>query len=89
MAQWMKEDVKIEDNEELHSDLIAPQYTFDSQGRLKLESKDEIKKRYLKSPDLGDALALTFAYPIPNKQFQERYGNARQVVQQPSWNPFD
>lgn len=89
MNEWLKSDVKIEDNDELHSDLIAPNYTFDSQGRLKLESKDDIKKRYLKSPDLGDALALTFAYPVPNRQFKEKYGNTRQVFAPTDWNPFD
>src|SRR5210317_201874 len=89
MAEWVKDEVSIEDNDNLHSDLIAPNYTFDSQGRLKLESKDEIKKRYLKSPDLGDALALTFAYPIPNKVFREKYGNTQQVFAQANWNPFD
>jgi hypothetical protein len=29
-----------------------------------LESKDELKSRGLPSPDLGDALALTFSYPV-------------------------
>ncbi len=89
MNEWIKSDVSIEDNDEIHSDLIVPRFTFDSQGRLKLESKDDIKKRHLKSPDLGDALALTFAYPVPNRQFKEKYGNSRQIIAQPNWNPFD
>ena len=89
MGEWIKQGgVKIEDNDELHSDLIAPQYSFDSQGRLKLESKDEIKKRYLKSPDLGDALALTFAYKIPNKQLKQIYGDTRQMQAQSGWDVF-
>jgi hypothetical protein len=90
MGEWLKDEagVKIEDNDEIHSDLIAPRYTFDSQGRLKLESKIDIKKRYLKSPDLGDALALTFAYVIPNKQFKERYGNTGQVQAQSDWSVY-
>jgi hypothetical protein len=29
-----------------------------------LEKKESIKKRGLPSPDLGDALALTFAFPV-------------------------
>ena len=32
-------------------------------GLLLLESKDDAKKRGLKSPDRGDSLALTFAVP--------------------------
>jgi len=31
---------------------------------LQLESKAEVKKRIKRSPDFGDALALTFAYPL-------------------------
>lgn len=90
MAKWFKDGgVTMEDNDEIHSDLIAPRFTFDSQGRLKLESKDDIKKRYTKSPDLGDALALTFAYKVPNKQNRERYGNQRQIQAQQNWNVFD
>tara|TARA_R110000796_G_scaffold130922_2_gene246610 strand:- start:277 stop:1038 length:762 start_codon:yes stop_codon:yes gene_type:complete len=90
MGQWFKDGgVKIEDEDDLHSDLIAPHYTFDSQGRLKLESKDEIKKRYTKSPDLGDALALTFAFRIPNRQIKERYGSQRQMQTQSDWSVYD
>jgi hypothetical protein len=90
MASWFKDGgVTIEDNDEIHSDLIAPNFTFDSQGRLKLESKDEIKKRYTKSPDLGDALALTFAYKIPNKLNIQRHGNTRQMQVQSSWSVYD
>lgn len=89
MNEWLQSEVKIEDNDELHSDLVAPNFTFDSAGRLKLESKEDIKKRLLKSPDLGDALALTFAFPVPNKAFKEKYGIARQIFAQSNWNPFD
>lgn len=39
-------------------------YRYDSRGRLKLESKDELKKRGVPSPDRADALALAFA-PLP------------------------
>ena len=29
-----------------------------------LEAKEKIKERGLKSPDMADALALTFAFPV-------------------------
>jgi hypothetical protein len=48
----------------LKLDLCAPTYKFASSGKMALESKDDIKARGLPSPDLGDALALTFAYPV-------------------------
>jgi hypothetical protein len=50
---------------ELKQELATPVYWFDAQGRKVLEGKDEIKKRLLErgSPDIADALALTFAMP--------------------------
>lgn len=53
----------IPDNDALHADLTAAGYSYDSRTRLKLERKAEIKKRFLRSPDGADALALTFAMP--------------------------
>lgn len=65
MRQWFADaPVEIPSDQALVTDLTCPQYSFDSNGRLKIESKDEIKKRGLQSPDLADALALTFAYPV-------------------------
>ena len=40
---------------------MSPRYTFSSNGRLVVESKAELRKRGLRSPDLADALCLTFA----------------------------
>jgi len=88
MNEWIKGVVKIEDSDEIHADLVAPHFTFDSQGRLKLESKDDIKKRYLKSPDLGDALCLTFAFNIPNKLIKEKYGMNATYQANTNWDCF-
>lgn len=65
MAEWLKEQpVQIPDSDTLHSDLIAPKYKFDSNSRLMIERKEDIKKRGLASPDEADALSLTFAAPV-------------------------
>ena len=47
----------------LKSELCAPRYKFSNGLRL-IESKDDMKKRGVKSPNVADALALTFAYPV-------------------------
>jgi hypothetical protein len=47
----------------LHADLCSIRYKFDSKTRLVLERKEDMKKRGIRSPDEGDALALTFALP--------------------------
>ncbi len=63
IGQWLKGGGTLPKAaaELLRDELTAPTYTFDAQGRMKLESKDEIKKRLRRSTDIGDALALTFA----------------------------
>jgi phage terminase large subunit len=55
---WLKEGGSIPDDPKLFSELVAPTYSFDTQGRQKVESKDDIKKRLKRSPDRADALCL-------------------------------
>lgn len=67
LKKWLaneNEPPSIPDSNALHADLTAASYGYDSRSRLKLERKAEIKKRFLRSPDGADALALTFAFPI-------------------------
>ena len=64
MAQWLQDGGAIPAGGELRADLCGVRYSFDSAGRMKLESKDELKARTGRSPDLADALALTFAHPV-------------------------
>ena len=46
----------------LIAELTAPTYTFSSTGKMVVESKADMKKRGVRSPDLADAFLLTFAY---------------------------
>lgn len=66
LAEWIADPItpSIPDLERLHADLTAPSYSFTHNGQIKLDSKEKIKKETGKSPDDGDALALTFAAPI-------------------------
>lgn len=76
-AEWLTSGGCLPDVPELVGELTAPTYRFDSSGRLCLEPKDELKKRGLPSPDLADALALTFAAPVvklnPIQALERRY----------------
>jgi hypothetical protein len=62
MAEWVKRGGALPQVPELVAELTTPTYTFVN-GRFALEEKDQVKKRLGRSPDLGDALALTFAMP--------------------------
>ncbi len=53
--------VKLPDDSGLRMELVAPRYTFTSSGKIQVESKDSLRKRGMRSPDLADSLCLTFA----------------------------
>lgn len=54
-------DSKLPVDENLLGDLVAPRYSFASNGRIKIESKEDMRKRGLPSPDRADAVCLTMA----------------------------
>lgn len=59
--EWLMEEagVEIPDDDELHGELCNIGYKADSAGRLQMESKEDMEKRGLPSPDRADALCLT------------------------------
>lgn len=54
-------DIDIENDEELVAQLSNIKYKINSRGQIQIESKDEMRKRGLPSPDRADALMLAFA----------------------------
>lgn len=54
-------DCKLPADEALVGELTVPRYKFNSNGKLQIESKDEMKRRGVKSPDRAESLILTFA----------------------------
>lgn len=87
MREWIRLGGGIPNNVDLKQDLAAPIYWYDSAGRLQLEPKEDIKKRGLPSPDLGDALALTFAHPVHKRTLLEQYGGGH--ARRKDYNPYE
>lgn len=59
---WLEDrSCRIPNNEDLLGELTAIRYTFASNGKMAAESKDQMRKRGLRSPDLADAVCLTMA----------------------------
>jgi len=81
MKQWIEEGGAIPNDVDLKQELATPIYWYDNVGRKVLESKDQIKKRLqgAGSPDLADALALTFALPVAKKEMEDIYIKRRKV----------
>lgn len=63
---WLKEGGAL-DRQETAEDLAACEYRVRVDGRIVLEDKESIKERLGRSPGCGDALALTFAFPVTKK----------------------
>lgn len=62
MAEWVKAGGWLPNVPELVSELAAPTYTYVG-GKFQMELKEQVKQRIGRSPDLADALALTFGVP--------------------------
>jgi hypothetical protein len=67
VKEWLK-GASIPKDEDLRVELTSLKYGFRA-GELLMESKDDAKRRGIKSPDGFDSLALTFAQPtIPKRE---------------------
>ena len=64
MRDWLRSGGSIPREPELVTDLVGLTYGFAPGGQIKLESKEDLKKRGLPSPDRADSLALTFYSPV-------------------------
>lgn len=71
MREWLGAGAELPDDPELATDLCGVEYGFSRAQQIQLERKEDMKKRGLASPDLGDCLAMTFGVklaPIVRKQ---------------------
>jgi len=76
MRQWLKGGAVVADPD-LKADLTSVEYGYvlrDGKDAILLESKADLKRRGLASPDMADALALTFAYPVQPNSHAGRAG---------------
>ena len=67
VKKWLQEGGAYPDDQVMYDDLTGPEYEVRLDGKIKLESKQDMKKRGLPSPNRADALALSFAYPVQKK----------------------
>jgi hypothetical protein len=59
MSEWVKRGGALPNVAELIAELTTPTYTFKN-GKFLMEEKEHVKLRLGRSPDLADALAVTF-----------------------------
>lgn len=65
--------LSIPDDEDLVGEISAIKYGFSPTGKLQVEKKEELKKRLGRSPDKGDALALTYFSDVFDDALEEEF----------------
>jgi len=71
LRDWLKT-ASIPKDRLLKADLTGPMKKPNSAGTIYLEGKKEMKSRGVASPDAADAIAVTFAYPVARREYNER-----------------
>jgi hypothetical protein len=80
-AEWVKRGGCLPNDDELAKELTTPFYFF-KDGKLIIESKDDIKARLGFSPDKADAFVLTFAEPEAQTMAMDQYGLMNRMIEQ-------
>lgn len=91
MADWLRLGGCLPRHNKLKQELCAPLFVVDENGRIGLESKNDMRKRLNLSPDVGDALALTFAERLGPERVYTRgddYDAPVKKTVQPSLSPL-
>lgn len=76
--EWFaRRDCRIVQDDDLIAELTLPQYRVLSNGKKQVQSKDDIKKAGINSPDLADAFCLTFARGVAKAKRQPEVQRVR------------
>jgi hypothetical protein len=89
MREWLAGGM-IENNPDLIADLTGVEYGYvlrEGRDAIQLEKKEDMRKRGLASPDRGDALALTFGYPVAHSDHARIMRTGAQHLS--DWDPFE
>lgn len=69
LRDWLAErPVSIPDHDAVAQDILQPGFGYHSSGAIRVESKDQIRERGAPSPDIADALCLTFAEDVATEE---------------------
>lgn len=95
MEAWLRSGGALPVDSGLVADLVMPTFAYDESGRRHLASKKKLKELFGRSPDVGDAAALTFAVPIKMKEglafgLNRATGTSKRTVSRTNddYNPF-
>lgn len=86
MAEWVKKGGALPPDPQLLRELTEPLYYYQD-GKIRLEEKEQIKKRLGFSPDRADGLALTFAIEDMPSQTTTLIPQAERRIKS-EWDPI-
>ena len=86
MRAWLKGG-SIPNDQDLKAQLVGPTYTFNLRNEILLEKKEDMRRRGLDSPDLADALALTFSLPVAKSESAGGEGPHKPMIES-EYDPF-
>jgi phage terminase large subunit len=91
LSQWVKGSAGgcIPNDSELIAELCAPKYSFTPANKILVESKKDMKKRGIPSPDKADAVGLTFAAPVVPKAMREAQHLRNNQSAARGYDPFE
>lgn len=84
LRDWLASGACLPHNDDLRDDLVGPEYQYNSKGLCQLEKKEDMAKRGLSSPDVADALAMTFGAWVSTAEDRSR----RQNIADDRFDPF-
>ena len=88
MRKWFAEGGAIPDDSDLRDDLVGPEYSTNNRGQIQLERKQDMKKRGLASPDLADALAVTFGAEVRRREARPLFSAGRSCLADEEYDPY-
>ena len=84
LRKWL-ETGDIPDVSEVENDLTGVQYRFSGSNQIQLERKEDMKKRGLASPDIGDMMAMCFAAHPAGQTDEEALRERLDAIADPMW----
>ena len=86
LRDWLQAGA-LPDDPEIAADLGGVEYGYNARNEIQLERKQDMKRRGLASPDIADALALTFAYPVADLAREELAPREPHMMKD-DWEPY-
>ena len=84
--EWLEAGGALLDIADLKAELVAAEYDFNNSGKICLIPKEDIKENLGRSPDLADAVVLTFARPVMSRRDYDTFENSSCNT---DYDPFD